>query len=505
MATEPIRVLHVEDNRGDAVLLHEALAAAGGDRCALRWEQTLEASLAILARDVFDAILLDLTLPDSRGLGALTRMRAAAPTAAILIVTGVEDESLAMEAIRQGAQDYLVKGAVDGRGVMRAILYAVDRQQAEQALRERERREKEIEVLLAWGQSAIDTINAMREGVALLEMDGTISSVNPAVERLAGLAGGAMVGRNVGEFLREFLAGADLAAAREGLAVLRNGGIPELPPLMARRPDGKHVKVLSSVSLMEAPESGRQVVVVTLKDVTDLHETTERLRELSLRLASAEEEDRWRISRYIHDTIVQNLSLSCIRLGSLQSPIVEAGLQEEAGKLGQIRELIHHAIDECRMVMSDLTPALLYELGLVPALEDLAHQLKAKHGARMTVEDDGQQEPMAPALRGLLFQSVRELVMNALKHAGPCDIRVALSHAGGCLVISVEDNGKGFEPHRTGPHPSRKGGFGMFNIRQRLEGMGGRLDIASTPGRGTQATIAVPMGEEGGAGGRCAP
>lgn len=501
-------------------------------------------------------------------------------------------------------------------------------------LRAMQRREKEDAVRLVWGQSAIDTIHAMLDGVVLLELDGTITSINPAVERMTDLDGGSVVGRNIAALLPQFVEQTDLRKARLGLAILRRGGMPELlPPIFLKRHDGRTIHVLPSLSLMEAPEGGRRVAVLTLKNVTELHEAThrleqserkyrelienansiimrvtpdhtitffneyaqnffgyaadevlgrnvvgtiapetdsegrdlrlmfreiamapelhtinenentskdgrrvwvhwsnrairndqgavveilcvgtditqrremeakarhyqQRLRDLTKRLAAAEEEDRWRISRYIHDTIIQNLSLSSIHLASMTQPLTDAPLAKETRKLRQVRTLIDEAIDECRMVMSDLTPALLYELGLIPALNDLAQQLSMKHGARIVVEGDGQEQAVSPSLRGLLFESTRELIMNALKHAGPCEIHIAVSSHDRDLIIRVNDNGKGFDLGRTDVLPGHQGGFGLFSIRQRVEGLGGQLEIESVCGKGTTMTIRVPLGQE---------
>jgi PAS domain S-box-containing protein len=492
-------------------------------------------------------------------------------------------------------------------------------------------KEKENAARLARAQSAADTIRAMHEGVMLLELDGTIISVNPAVERMTGFHGGTVIGRNMEALLPDLLAGADLETAQRGLETMRRGELPEFPPLLLQRPDGPAYRVLPSVSLMDAPESGRRMVVLTLKDVTDLHEAThrldaserkyrelvenansiimritpdhhitffneyaqkffgyeaaevlgktvigtivpvvdsdgrdlrqvmraistqpelyannenenmckdgrrvwvhwsnrairndqgavaeilcvgtditrrremeaearryqQRLRDLAERLAVSEEEDRWRISRYIHDTVVQNLSLSNIRLGAMMQPLRDASLKKEADRIIQVRGLLGQAIDECRMVMSDLTPALLYELGLIPALNDLAQRLEAKHGARVVVEAAGRETPVANALRGLLFESARELIMNALKHAGPCEIRVAVNCTVHELILRVSDNGKGMVAPIAPKPADRQGGFGLLNIRQRVTGLGGRLEIVSEPGKGTTASIHVPMG-----------
>jgi signal transduction histidine kinase len=111
----------------------------------------------------------------------------------------------------------------------------------------------------------------------------------------------------------------------------------------------------------------------------------------------------------------------------------------------------------------------------------------------MIVEDDGQEKPMSHPLRGLLFESVRELVMNALKHAGKCEIRVTVRRIGHTLAIRVADTGSGFDTASAELTPKRHGGFGLFNIRQRVEGLGGRVDIESAPGKGTTATISVPV------------
>jgi PAS domain S-box-containing protein len=492
----------------------------------------------------------------------------------------------------------------------------------------------EAAIQLAWGQAAIDTINAMSEGVTLMEMDRTITSVNPAMERLTGLAGGAMVGRKLDDALPDFLAAADLKEALRGLRGGNRGETPTRPALLLRRPDGTAVRVLPGLSLMRAPEGGRQVVLLTLKDVTDLYESTQRLeqserkyrelvenansiimritpdhtitffneyaqtffgyaagevlgrnvlgtitpevdsegrdlrvllrditehpehhgsnenenvckdgrrvwvhwanrairngqgrlveilcvgtditrrrqmeavarryqqrlRDLAGRLMTAEEDERWRISRYIHDSIIQNLALSCIRLAMMEQHLPAASQKAEAESLRQIGRLIEEAIEECRQVMSDLTPALLYEAGLGPALKDLAQRLGQKHRVRITVDAEGLPEMDNP-LRGLLFASAREFVMNALKHGGPCMVKVFASGGINEVVIRVEDDGKGFDQMTACRHPDHHGGFGLFSLRQRLEGLGGRLEIRSTPGQGTIATITVPVpGEQG--------
>ncbi len=179
----------------------------------------------------------------------------------------------------------------------------------------------------------------------------------------------------------------------------------------------------------------------------------------------------------------------------MTKPLTDAALTAELARIQQVRTLLDDAISECRTVMSDLTPALLYEMGLGPALEALARKLEEKYGMPVLFKDDAQEISLPPEHRGMLFESVRELIMNALKHAGPCDIRVTLSCRNGQFIIRVEDNGTGFDAVSGEAHRKSEDGFGLFSIRQRLYGLGGCLDIETTPGLGTKATISIPMQE----------
>jgi sigma-B regulation protein RsbU (phosphoserine phosphatase) len=134
MNGEPIRILLVEDDTGDARLLREMLVDAGMMPSELVWSKRLEEALQCLSAEPFDVILLDLSLPDSQGLDTFTRVHAHSSDVAIVVLTGLDDEAVAISAMGGGAQDYLVKGYVDGQLLMRAIRYAIERQRLAGAL-----------------------------------------------------------------------------------------------------------------------------------------------------------------------------------------------------------------------------------------------------------------------------------------------------------------------------------------------------------------------------------
>jgi DNA-binding NtrC family response regulator len=131
----PKKILLVEDNRADAVLLQEMLMRDAQGQFNLAWTSSLRETLDRIEREHFDAILLDLSLPDSYGLDTITRLCTAVPAMPILVITGLTDEQIAAEAVRCGAADYLVKGQTDARSIARAIRYAIERKQVEAALK----------------------------------------------------------------------------------------------------------------------------------------------------------------------------------------------------------------------------------------------------------------------------------------------------------------------------------------------------------------------------------
>ena len=135
MERETIRILMVEDSSPYALALQEYLARAAEARVEVTHAETMAAARPHLQEGRFDAVLLDLSLPDSRGLATVEQAIALNPRLPIIVLTGLDDEAMATEAVRKGAQDYLIKGNVDGALLVRSIRYAVERKRAEEAIR----------------------------------------------------------------------------------------------------------------------------------------------------------------------------------------------------------------------------------------------------------------------------------------------------------------------------------------------------------------------------------
>ncbi|MFQ5839519.1 MAG: response regulator [Candidatus Methylomirabilales bacterium] len=177
-----IRVLLIEDNLGDARLIREMLAEARGAPFELECADRLSTGLERLAAGGIDVLLLDLLLPDSQGLDTVGRVRALAPEVPIVVFTVLGDETLAVQAIREGAQDYLIKGQMDGHLLVRAMRYAIERKRAEEALRESKHRlEEALAELKATQQHVLQqerlhALGQMARGIAH-EFNNTLSPI----------------------------------------------------------------------------------------------------------------------------------------------------------------------------------------------------------------------------------------------------------------------------------------------------------------------------------------
>lgn len=170
MSAGPVTILLVEDNPGDARLLRETLRASSCARIALEHVSDLGAGLERLGAGGIDGVLLDLGLRDSEGLDTLSKVQARAADLPIIVLTGLDDQALAQRAVRDGAQDYLVKGQVDGELLCRSIRYAIERKRADKALREMEQRARTQEKLASLGQVAAGIAHEIRNPLSGLNI-----------------------------------------------------------------------------------------------------------------------------------------------------------------------------------------------------------------------------------------------------------------------------------------------------------------------------------------------
>ena len=217
----------------------------------------------------------------------------------------------------------------------------------------------------------------------------------------------------------------------------------------------------------------------------------EQLRRLALRLALAEAHERRRIAAGLHDEVGQVLALARAKLG----PLVETGARGDVpDRAGEIRALVDRAIQETRALTFELSSPILYELGLVAAVESLCEQLGKESGVGFRVETDGEPELLGEDLRTLLYRAVRELCRNVVKHARAPRAEVRLYTEEDRIRIVVADDGEGFDASEQARHFDTAGGFGLFAIREMCGQVGGSFEIESAAGKGARAILRVPLG-----------
>jgi signal transduction histidine kinase len=235
----------------------------------------------------------------------------------------------------------------------------------------------------------------------------------------------------------------------------------------------------------------------TSRDVTAMREAEHalaqhdsQLRALATEITLAEERARRKLASELHDGPAQNLAGMAMQLAEIKRKVDD---REQIALLVEAEQVLADTTTQTRMLMLELAPPGLHESGLVEALRWLAARSGEQQRLTVTVEDDGAPKPLEDQVSVLLFQTVRELLQNVVKHARSKRATVRCSVSDGALWIDVIDPGVGFEVNSINRLPTRQGGFGLFSIRERLKLMGGRIDIHSIVGEGTTVRIRVPL------------
>ena len=216
------------------------------------------------------------------------------------------------------------------------------------------------------------------------------------------------------------------------------------------------------------------------------------LRRLTAQLNHAEHHERKRLAKLLHDDLQQLLIAARLRLPVL----VEVGPAEREQHLAKIDQLLVECLAASRSLTHELSPPVLQMGTLVEAIAWLAEWFGEKHGLAVTVEAQNELPEMPEHLRIFVFQAVRELLFNVIKHSGKLIARVGLTAREGWLTVQVDDCGQGFDPKPVAARLHQPEGFGLFQIWERVDALGGRLIIEATPQSGASFRFVVPLAEE---------
>ncbi|MNO34616.1 Signal transduction histidine-protein kinase/phosphatase DegS [compost metagenome] len=273
--------------------------------------------------------------------------------------------------------------------------------------------------------------------------------------------------------------------------------------LRSRR-DELQMRVRSVENSVERAESiGSQMSVVLeylsgeLGQVTRIVESAKNRQMIGLKIILAQEEERKRIAREIHDGPAQMLANLVLRTEIVERMLVkqEFGLvQDEVVDLkGQVR----YSLEEMRKVIFNLRPMALDDLGLIPTLRKYVHDYEEKTKIRTSFETRGKEHRLSSAMEAAVYRLVQEALSNAAKHAFPSYVLVEITYQAQLIKIVVKDNGLGFNVKKTSEQANRES-FGLVGMRERVELLEGRMEILSAENQGTTIVIHIPTNVEKG-------
>ncbi len=290
----------------------------------------------------------------------------------------------------------------------------------------------------------------------------------------------------------------DLVApeSRETVRESIESGHEEPYELLALHKDG--TKVPAEARGRSLTLSGRTLRLSAMRDISgrkaaaqESRDNQRRLRALASELSLAEEKVRRRIAVELHDSVGQHLSAVRMKLGALVSKQSFGSTEILIG----IGNMVDEIISQTRSIMFDLSPPMLYDLGIREALEWLAENMCEKHQYQCRVEVSAGAVELGQDVKIAIFQMIRELLQNVAKHADAQNVHIKLDAMDQYLEISVTDDGCGFDSGGMLDRAGRTGSFGLFSIHERLVAVGGALKIDSEANKGTTVLIILPLSQ----------
>jgi len=375
-------------------------------------------------------------------------------------------------------------GAVVSRQVAGLRRHVQTRHESEAAIRrERDRAEQYL--------------NIAEIMLATIDADEKITLINKKGREILGYAQGELIGENWFDTLVSLRARDEVRGVFQELMAGRTAPVEYYENPLLRK-DGEE-RIFSFHNTVIRDRRGQITgVLLSARDITDsrraeeaLRQSHEQMRHLAAELVRTEQRERRRLAAHLHDTVGQTLTTAKIILQDLtRRAAAEPDLAEEFRKA---QVLIGEASERVRSAVFDLSPPILHEVGLEGALESLARRIKDRHGLDVTLEEEKGPVPLSEETRVVLYRAVRELLHNVVRHADATRAAVAVRRGEGRVRIVVEDDGVGFDPEAALGRVGLAAGFGLVDIRERLDYLDGSADICSRPHCGTRVTLTAPL------------
>jgi PAS domain S-box-containing protein len=359
-------------------------------------------------------------------------------------------------------------------GVIETLEDITERKSAEVALHESEKSFRAL-----W-EGAYDAI-------WVHDLEGNIQTANKAAAELGGYPVAELLGMNVKSFLSE----ESLKLAREVSKKLTEHQPIDLPyELRLIRKDGSEAICMVSTNLITSDGEAKGFQNIA-RDVTLEKRMQENLRYYLQEITRAQEEERKRIARELHDDTAQVLGSLSRQLDNFVRK--KHGLApNEVLFLKDLQAQLNRGVQGVNRFVQDLRPSLLDDLGLIPALRSLVKGLQESEGISSDLKVLGNERRFSPEVELLLFRIVQEALNNIRRHAQASEAQVIIEFAEDRVRVTVADNGRGFSLSGRVDDLPRSGKLGLAGMQERAGLLGGTLEVQSTPGKGTTLTVKVP-------------
>jgi len=454
-------------------------------------------TLVQLARELTPhVVVLDVTMAGRHGIDTTREILANSPGVKVIALSVLADRRLALNLLKAGVSAYLLKDHVFEELV--PALHTVLANKIHLSPGISDLVLKDYVEALRDSEARFRTVFEQAPfGIALTDLEGRLLETSPALQEMLGYSRNDLYQMILPKFAHPDDAGACLSLFRE-LARGRRQSF-EMDNRYLRQ-DGRLIWGHLNVSLVTSWPDPSSLAIVIVADINaskqaeaEIRAYQEQLRAMASEMSLIEERERRRLATDLHDHIGQTLALAQIKLGEFKECAAAADLTET---LQEVRQLVQQAIKSTRTLTFELSPPILYDLGLEAAVEWFGDYLHEHHDLKVEVKLDRQYKPMGNETVVLLFQVVRELMLNAAKHSRAKRIEVDIRRQDDNLLIDVADDGTGFDRKRLVDTRQKPRTFGLFSVRERLECIGGSLRIDSRPGRGTKISLMVPLWQD---------
>ncbi|MFH1303234.1 MAG: PAS domain S-box protein [Planctomycetota bacterium] len=440
---------------------------------------TVETIAQLLDRDNWSdyfLIILEYHLPDGSTQEILPRLKGVAPHAELLVITSQSKIENMILAFRNGIADYFLK-PIDPDLFLSSLRRILESKAVSSELRQTQ---AHLKAIVETAIEAIITIN--RRGI--------VKSFNPAAEKMFGYSASEIINQNVSlltpsptrehhdQYIAHYLETGEptiIGARRELKACRRDGSIFPI-----------------ELSVTDLPQFG--IFAGIIADISERKRAERRQKELTRAIAVAGQQERRHLADILHDHLQQVLVGVRIHLEIARNDTPEGAIKQT---LTRADELLNQGIEITRSLTAEMNPIVLHEEGLPTALEWLSHKMKERYKLTVLLDLDPRANPQAELKKVVLYECIRELLFNVVKHSQTTEAHVRISLISEQeLEIVVSDQGIGFDPQQLGHEISDASGIGLSNIEFRLSLIKGRFWLKSSRGEGTNARIVAPLYSE---------